>query len=79
MNVQEFAKLKPGDQITNGMNPGSLGTIEEATESGVRLRWGHQGAQTFYYSVQSTAWFHWERVPSNEPEPPAPDLELHKP
>lgn len=58
MYLQEFAALRPGDEIVNPMNPGSRGRIIEATDSGVRLCW--LGSETrFFYSVNSMAWTHW--------------------
>lgn len=70
MNIQEFAALKVGDQISNPMaQQRSIGTITETTASGVRLRWGDDpGTTQFFYSVQTTAWTHWERVPTEGAE-----------
>jgi hypothetical protein len=62
MNLQEFAALKKGDKINNGM-ASSQGEVTEVTAQGVRVRWGlHVGSITFMYSVNSTAWFHWSKV-----------------
>ena len=75
MNLQQFAKLKPGDVIANSMSD-SRGEIVTVDATGVRVRWiggGRQGgdAPTWHYSVQSTAWFHWtlEETSDAETEP----------
>ncbi len=63
MNLQEFAALKVGDHVENGMN-NSRGEVTETTDSGVRLVWGpRHGRETmFFYSVNSTAWMHWSKA-----------------
>lgn len=63
MNLQQFSALKTGDQIENTMT-NSRGTITETNAVGVRVRWGNPtGAfNGFMYSVQSTAWFHWNKM-----------------
>lgn len=75
MNIQEFAALKVGDQIENHLSHSS-GTITEVNARGVHVRWGLQAGNivTFFYSVQSTAWFHWSKAE----EPSADDLERHE-
>jgi len=66
MNLKQFAALKVGDKLTNDMAH-SVGEVTEVTERGVRVRWGlgNSSAISFGYTVQSTAWFHWDLV---EPE-----------
>lgn len=62
MNMNEFAALKAGDKIANHMNA-STGEVVEATAAGVRVVWGGAEPVTgnrFFYSVQSTAWMHWD-------------------
>jgi hypothetical protein len=63
MNLQEFAALKVGDKVDNVM-ASSQGEVTEVNAHGVRVRWGmgRTGTITFNYTVQSTAWFHWDRV-----------------
>jgi len=75
MNLKQFAALKVGDKLTNDMAH-SVGEVTEVTERGVRVRWGlgNSSAISFGYTVQSTAWFHWDLV---EPEGAA-DLEHHE-
>lgn len=65
MNLHEFAALKPGDEIENPMS-GGRGRITEAKSDGVMVAWGGKALVTFHYSVNSTAWMHWNKV---EPEP----------
>lgn len=64
MNIEEFAALKPGDKIENLMNPGPVGEVTEAAPGGVRIVWGprHPKETYFFYSLQTTAWMHWDRV-----------------
>jgi len=61
VNIKEFAALKVGDHVENGMNANARGEITEVTDSGVRLVWGprHGRETAFFYSVNSTAWMHW--------------------
>jgi len=60
MNVQQFAALKVGDKIEN-VYTHSVAEVTEVTDKGVRVRWGDViGSPSFFYSVNSTAWFHWE-------------------
>lgn len=67
MNLHEFAALKPGDEIENPMS-GSRGRITEAKRDGVMVAWGWNNrptpatAPTFFYSVNSTAWTHWNAL-----------------
>ncbi len=70
MNLQEFAALKPGDQISNPMG-NSRGEVASTDTTGVRIRWLAAGmvaedappqAPTWHYSVNSTAWMHWSKV-----------------
>lgn len=71
MNLQEFAKLAKGDKIENAF-AGSQGEVTEVTTGGVRIRWGAAPTSpTYEYSVQSTAWFHWNKVDAPQPEPDA--------
>lgn len=64
MNLQEFAKLKPGHKIENP-STGSKGEIVEATDSGVRVVWGERNEHEhrFFYSVVGTAWMNWTVQP----------------
>lgn len=64
MNLQEFAALKVGDQVENASVSHGVGTIVETTDAGVRVVWGvvHGNATRFFYSVNSTAWMHWNKV-----------------
>lgn len=66
MNLQEFAKLKEGDAIFNGMTR-SRGIVTSVDAGGVKVRWGDSGPE-FAFSVNSTAWFHWELMPEVENE-----------
>ena len=64
MNLQEFAELKEGDRVVNGLTQ-STGTVTERRSDGVKVRWGDgQPGHTveFFFSVNTTAWFHWTRV-----------------
>lgn len=67
MNMQEFAALKVGDKIENPMSPGSTAEVVETTDTGVRIVWGarHPHETRFYYSANSTAWMHWNKVEDN--------------
>jgi len=58
MNLQEFAALKAGDVIENGIT-NSVGTVASCTAAGVNISWGV--GPLFPYTVQSTAWFHWNK------------------
>lgn len=58
MNISEFAKLKPGDEIVNAFPNWSEGVITEATSSGVSVRW-EENTPPVHYSVNSRAWTHW--------------------
>lgn len=65
MNVQEFAALKVGDRVYNGLTQ-SRGTVTDVTKDGVRVQWGDGFAVTtggvqFNFSVQGTAWYHWTK------------------
>lgn len=62
MNLQEFSKLRAGDKIQNTFSQ-SEGTVTEATESGVRVKWS-ESSPPFFYSVQSTTWMHWTKAES---------------
>jgi hypothetical protein len=64
VNIKEFAALKAGDYVTNGINAGSRGEVVETSDSGVRVIWGprHTRETMFFYSVNSTAWMHWSVV-----------------
>lgn len=69
MDLKQFAALKVGDRIENHMS-NSTGEVVSIDETGVRLRWIGAGvvgsnAPTWHYPVNSTAWFHWNKV---EPE-----------
>lgn len=61
MNLQDFAKLKVGDKIDLAAN-NSTGTVTEVSDGGVYVAWGSNAARPFFYSVNSTAWFQWEKV-----------------
>jgi hypothetical protein len=61
MNVKEFASLKVGDKIRNDAS-NSDGTVTERDEDGVYIAWGANAARPFYFTAQSTAWFHWSKV-----------------
>jgi hypothetical protein len=61
MTLQEFAALKPGDEIANHMTS-SRGTVTVADDRGVRISWAHDNVTTFHYGANSTAWMHWEKV-----------------
>lgn len=66
MNLQEFAALKVGDTVINGTTF-SEGDVTEVTPSGIRLQWRPKESRTstgttFFYSVNSTAWFHWSKA-----------------
>lgn len=66
MNLQQFQALRAGDKIVNSM-PGlgkSEGEVVVSEPRGVRVRWGEAApnAPTFWYDVNGTAWFHWDRV-----------------
>lgn len=64
MNLQQFAALKVGDKIENAMSQSS-GVVTEATDQGVKVRWGAgtPGRDvTFTYTVNGTSWFHWSKV-----------------
>lgn len=65
MNLQEFSALKVGDRIVVLMNH-SKGVISSVTNAGVQIQWGVDepmpGVMAFPYSVQSTAWFHWDKA-----------------
>lgn len=61
MNLHEFAALKPGDEIENPMS-GGRGRITEAKRDGVMVAWGGVALVTFHYSVNSTAWTHWNKI-----------------
>lgn len=68
MNLQEFAALKVGDTVENGLT-NSRGDIVETNDSGVRVAWGGNRAQLFFYSVNTNAWFHWRLVEkAHEPQ-----------
>lgn len=60
MNLQEFAALKVGDKIVNGMT-NSDATVAELKDNGVVLHWGNN-PMPFFYGAASTAWFHWEKT-----------------
>lgn len=78
MNLREFNALKVGDEVENAMTNGA-GTVSAVYEprSGrvVSVKWGgrpqrlNSGVE-FSYSVQSTAWMHWNKVvePSGVPD-----------
>lgn len=82
MNLQEFAALKVGDKIENHYAH-SQGEVTEVNAHGVRVRWGLpiSGSITFGYTVQSTAWFHWDLADRITicPECGADDPPNHKP
>ena len=61
MNLKEFAALRVGDHVENGMNNNCRGEVIETSDSGVRLVWGprHGRETAFFYSINSTAWMHW--------------------
>lgn len=61
MNITEFAALKVGDVVENGMTM-SKGSVVECVHDGVKIAWGTPTAPLYHYTVQSTAWFQWERV-----------------
>ena len=61
MTLQEFAALKPGDQIDNLMSR-SRGMISETSDKGVHVRWNPGSIVTFHYTVTGTAWMHWSKV-----------------
>lgn len=69
--MQEFAALKVGDKIEVLMSGQVHGTVTEALDSGVRVRWGDatEGGITFHYSVQGTAWMHWSKAEDSTGEP----------
>lgn len=64
MTLQEFAALKAGDKIENHMAGAvSVGTVKETTPSGLWLTWaGGDLGVPFFYSVNSTSWFHWSKA-----------------
>lgn len=57
MNIQEFAKLKAGDEVRHGVT-GSTGRVAEVTDEGVRIQWGGVGP-LFLFTAMSNAWKHW--------------------
>jgi hypothetical protein len=63
MNLQEFAALKVGDKIENHLSQSS-GVVTEVKPGGVHVRWGVQenNVVSFFYSVQGTIWFHWDKA-----------------
>lgn len=62
MNTKEFAALKVGDKIVNPMGDlGGVAEVVETTDKGVKIRWAHSTV-AFFYSVNSTAWMHWDKV-----------------
>ncbi|MEL7086852.1 MAG: hypothetical protein AAGL98_00170 [Planctomycetota bacterium] len=73
MNIQQFAKLAPGDIIVNDIS-NSRGEIVTVDGTGVRIRWHGAGkvndefAPTWHYSARSTAWFHWRLESAVSPE-----------
>lgn len=67
MNLKEFAALQVGDKIENWFPSRSVGEIVETTASGVRLRW-EGNEQSFFFSVNSTAWMHWRLPHETEPD-----------
>lgn len=65
MMLQEFAALKPGDKIANPMNNSSAeGTVTRLGTGGLYVVWGKRFDREteFFYSVQSTAWMHWDKT-----------------
>lgn len=66
MNLQEFAALKVGDKIEN-IYTSSVGKVSNVDPSGVRVKWSEH-SPTFFYSVSSTAWMHWNKLPSRDAE-----------
>lgn len=63
MNIQQFAALKVGSKISlPAAGNGSIGTVTEISDAGVYVAWGANAARPFFYSVNSTAWFQWEKV-----------------
>lgn len=64
MNIEQFAALKVGDKVQNGINPGAPGEVVETTERGVRVVWGarHNAETAFSYLATGTAWFHWNKL-----------------
>lgn len=62
MNLEEFAALRPGDEIRNDMTH-SDGVVISIDNSGVRVAWGGNTALPFTYGANSTAWFHWSAKP----------------
>lgn len=69
MNIKQFAELKVGDAIYNPMSQ-SRGAVTKVEPMGVNVRWGDgtPGRDvSYYYTVQGTAWFHWERAEDERP------------
>jgi len=66
MNLQQFSALEVGDEVENTMSH-SVGKVTRTEANGVHISWGGN-AHSFFYSVMSTAWFHWNRV-VREPRP----------
>ena len=68
MNLQEFAALKEGDTVYNGLTQ-TRGTVTSRERDGVKVRWGDgQPGRTveFFFSVNGTAWFHWHQEETPE-------------
>lgn len=68
MNLQQFSALKVGDTIESsmmGFGDPQMGTVSSVSDSGVQVRWGTSTMQ-FFYSVNSTAWMHWNKVEARE-------------
>lgn len=62
MNLNEFSELKVGDKVQNLMNAGSPpGEVTKRDGRGVYVRWSKSTTE-YFYSVQTTAWMHWNKV-----------------
>lgn len=60
MNMQQFKTLEVDDEVENALSH-SKGLVTKATAQGVHIAWGGN-AHEFFYSVSSTAWYHWNNV-----------------
>lgn len=64
MTLQEFAALKVGDKIVNGMN-GSEGVVTGINDKGITLQWP-PSTMEYSFTAQSTAWMHWRRADAED-------------
>lgn len=63
MTFEDFAKLKEGDRITQGVT-GSKGEVSRLVRNGVCIVWGprHAAEREITYEALSTAYFQWSKV-----------------